>query len=94
MLQPRGDRVLLRPRKGEEMTVGGIVLPEVARKRPQEGEVVAVGSGRVLKNGGRAPHSVKPGDVVIYSKYAGTEVKVEGEKLVILEEDSLLAVKA
>ncbi len=93
MLQPLGDRVVVRPKEGKEMTVGGILLPDMARKRPQEGEVVAVGKGRILKDGARVPVSVEPGDVVIYSKYAGTEVKVEGEDLVILEEDAVLAVK-
>ena len=93
MLQPLGDRVLVRPSEGEKVTVGGIVLPDTARKRPQEGEVLAVGKGRVLKNGSRAPLAVKVGDVVIYAKYSGTEVKVAGEDFVLLEEDAILAVK-
>ncbi len=93
MLQPLGDRVLIRPASGEEVTTGGIVLPDTARKRPQEGEVLAVGSGQLMKNGTRATMSVKVGDTVVYSKYAGTEVKVNGEDLVLVDEDSILAVK-
>jgi chaperonin GroES len=94
MLKPLGDRVLLRPSEEEGRTAGGIVLPDTARKRPQEGAVLAVGSGRLLNNGTRVPLSVKPGDKVVYSKYAGTEVTVEGEDLIILDEDSILAVQA
>jgi chaperonin GroES len=93
MLKPLGDRVLIRPSKGEMKTAGGIMLPDTARKRPQEGTVIAVGSGRSLKDGTRVALDVKEGDVVVYSKYAGTEVKVNGEELVILDEDSILAVK-
>ena len=93
MLQPLADRVLVRPSEEEERTAGGIMLPDSARKRPQEGKVLAVGAGRALKDGKRIAPPVKVGDVVIYSKYAGTEVKVEGEDLVILDEDSILAVR-
>jgi chaperonin GroES len=93
MLKPLGDRVLLRPSEAEEKSTGGIVLPDSARKRPQEGKVLAIGSGQVMKDGTRAALTVKVGDVVIYSKYAGTEVRVDGEDLVILDEDSILAVK-
>mgnify|MGYP005844773819 CR=1 FL=1 len=92
-LKPLGDRVVVRPSKGEETSAGGILLPEAARKRPQEGEVVAVGSGRLLKNGEKVALPVKVGETVIYAKWAGTEVKVEGEGLVILDEESLLAVR-
>jgi chaperonin GroES len=93
MLKPLGDRVVLKPGKEEEVTRGGIVLPDTAKKKPQEGKIIAVGSGKLLENGSRAPMSVKKGDVVIYSKYGGTEVTVDGEELVILEEDQILAVK-
>jgi chaperonin GroES len=93
MLKPLGDRVVVRPSEEEERTAGGIVLPDTARKRPQEGKVLAVGSGRVLKDGKRAAVSVKVGDTVVYSKYAGTEVTVDSEDLVILDEDSILAVR-
>ena len=83
------------PRSGpeEEKTPTGIVLPDTAKKKPQEGEVVAVGSGKLLENGQRAPVPVKVGDKVIYSKYGGTEVEVDGTEYVILDEDSILAVK-
>jgi chaperonin GroES len=93
MLKPLGDRVLVRPSEEEERTAGGIVLPDTARKKPQEGKVLAVGSGRVLKDGKRAAVSVKVGDTVVYSKYAGTEVRVDSEDLVVLDEDSILAVR-
>jgi chaperonin GroES len=93
MLRPLGDRVVLKPAPEEEVTKGGIVLPDTAKKRPQEGKVVAVGSGKLLENGQRAPMSVKKGDVVVYSKYGGTEITVDGNELVILEEDQILAVK-
>jgi len=93
MLQPLGDRVLVRPSEEEERTAGGIMLPDTARKRPQEGKVLAVGAGRAPKDGKRVALSVKVGDTVLYSKYAGTEVKVEGDDLVILDEDSILAVR-
>ena len=93
MLKPLGDRVLIRPSDEEEVTSSGIVLPDMARKKPQEGEVLAVGSGRMLDSGERAPIYVKVGDVVIYSKYAGTEVKVGGKDLMIIDEDSILVVR-
>jgi chaperonin GroES len=93
MLRPLGDRVVVKPAPEEEVTKGGIVLPDTAKKRPQEGKVVAVGSGKLLENGQRAPMSVKKGDVVVYSKYGGTEITVDGNELVILEEDQILAVK-
>ena len=92
MLKPLGDRVVIKPKEGEETTPGGIVLPDSARKRPTEGEVVAVGTGHVLKSGERVPLSLKVGESVIYSKYAGTEVTIDEEKLVIVDEDSILAV--
>lgn len=92
MLKPLGDRVVVRPGPEEEVTRGGIVLPDTARKRPQEGTVIAVGPGKVLENGQRAPMEVSVGDVVMYTKYGGTEITVEGEDYVILEESSVLAV--
>jgi chaperonin GroES len=93
MLKPLGARVLVRPSKAEEKTAGGIVLPDTAQKKPQEGKVLAVGSGKLLDNGKRVPLPVKVGDTVVYSKWSGTEVRVGGEDLVILEEDTILAVK-
>lgn len=92
-LKPFGDHVVVRPSEREARSTGGIVLPDTARKRPQEGVVLAVGSGRRLKSGARAPLSVKVGDTVIYAKYAGTEVTVDGEDLIVLDEDSVLAVR-
>ena len=94
MLKPLGDKVVVQPGPEEEVTSGGIVLPDTAKKKSQEGEVVAVGSGRLLDNGERAPMQVKVGDTVIYSKYGGTEVTLSGVDYVILDEDSILAVKA
>jgi chaperonin GroES len=93
MLKPLGDHVVVRPKEQEEVTNGGILLPDTARKRPFEGEVIAVGSGRVLKDGTRAPLSLKVGDIVVYARYAGTEVRVNGEDLIIIDEDSVMAIK-
>jgi chaperonin GroES len=93
MLQPLRDRVLVRPSEEEKQTSGGIVLPDTARKRPQDGEVLAVGAGRVLDTGLRVPPAVKVGDTVLYLRYAAMEVSSEGEDLLLLEEDSILAVR-
>ena len=89
--KPFGDRVLVKPTKVEEVTVGGIVLPDTAQERPQEGEVVAVGLGRTNDEGKRIELEVKVGDRVVYSKYAGTEIKEEGEEYLMLRESDLLA---
>ncbi|HHZ04184.1 MULTISPECIES: co-chaperone GroES [Acetomicrobium] len=91
-LKPLGDRVVIKVLSQEEKTKGGIVLPDTAKEKPQEGEVVAVGSGRVLENGQKLPLEVKVGERVIFSKYAGTEVKIEGEEYLILSERDILAV--
>jgi len=93
MLRPLRDRVVIKPSEQEEKTAGGIVLPDSAKKKPQEGEVVAVGSGKVLEDGTRTPMNVKVGDRVIYSKYAGTEVKVGDQEYLVLDEDSIYAIK-
>ncbi len=93
MLKPLGDRALIRPKEQDEVTRGGILLPDTARKRPFEGEVLAVGNGRTMKDGTRAPLTLKVGDVVVYARYAGTEVRVDGEDLIIVDEDSVMAVK-
>lgn len=93
MIKPLGDRVVLEPSESEETTAGGIVLPDAAKKKPQEGTVIAVGPGRILDNGKRADIGVKAGDVVVYAKYGGTEVKVDGKEYVILEADQIFAVK-
>ena len=93
MLRPLGDRIVVKPGKEEEITKGGILLPDTAKKRPREGEVLAVGPGKLLENGQRAPLEVAVGDVVVYSEYGGTEVTVGGEDLIILDEGSVLALK-
>ena len=93
-IQPLADRVMIRPIEREEVTKGGIVLPDTAKEKPQEGEVVAVGQGRVSDDGKRISMDVKVGDTVIYAKYGGTEIKVEGEDMVILRESDILAKKS
>jgi len=93
MLKPLADKVVIKPGPEEERSSGGIVLPDTAKRKPQEGKVVAVGPGKLLEDGKRAAMSVKKGDTVIYSKYGGTEITVKGEDLVILGEDEILAVK-
>jgi len=93
MFKPLGDRVVVEPGPEEEVSSGGIVLPDTAKKKPQDGKVLAVGPGRLLENGKRVPVAVKEGDTVIYSKYGGTEIKVKGKDYVILSEDDILAVK-
>ena len=91
-LVPLGDRVVIRPKEKEEVTKSGIFLPDTAKEKPQEGEVVAVGPGRVLDNGNRVAMELKVGQSVLYAKYAGTEFKVEDEELLILREPDILAV--
>ena len=91
-LKPLGDRVVVRPRKKEEMTSSGIVLPDTASEKPQEGSVLAVGPGRVLDNGKRVEMEVKSGDTVLFAKYAGTEVKLDGEEYLVIREPDLLAI--
>ncbi len=90
-LKPLGDRIVVKVVEAEEKTASGIVLPDKAKERPQEGEVVAVGTGKVLDNGTRLDMEVKVGDKVLYSKYAGTEVKFDGEDYLILRQDDILA---
>ncbi len=92
-LQPLGDRVVVKPIPKEEVTKGGIVLPDTAKEKPQEGKVLAVGPGKVTDDGKRIPMDVKEGDVVIYAKYGGTEIKEDGEELIILRESDILAKK-
>ena len=91
-LKPLGDRVVVQPRKKEEMTSSGIVLPDTASEKPQEGSVLAVGPGRVLDNGKRVEMEVKSGDTVLFAKYAGTEVKLDGEEYLVIREADLLAI--
>ncbi len=92
MLRPLADRIVVKPAAQEEVTKGGIVLPDTARKKPREGEVIAVGPGKLLENGQRAPMEVAVGDVVVYAEYGGTEITIEDEDYVILDESSVLAV--
>ena len=92
MLKPLDDRIVIRPTEAEEVTKGGIVLPDAAKERPQEGEVIAVGTGKVLETGAKIPMEVKVGDKIIYSKYGGTEIKIGGEEYVILRQDDVLAI--
>ena len=92
-IKPLGDKVLVQPSTGAEQTAGGIVLPDSAKERPQEGKVISVGPGRVLDSGERTKIDLKEGDTVIYSKYGGTEIKLEGVEYLILDETSILAVK-
>lgn len=91
-IRPLGDRVVVRVIEQEEKTKGGIVLPDTAKEKPQQGEVLAVGNGAILENGERRPLDVKVGDRIIFSKYAGTEVKIDGEELLILSERDILGV--
>ena len=91
-LKPLGNRVVVEPIEEEEITTGGIVLPETAKEKPQKGTVLSVGPGERDDNGKRIPLDVAVDDVVLYAKYAGTEIKVEGKKLLILRENDLLAI--
>ena len=92
-LQPLGDRLVVKPMEGEEKTKGGIILPDTAKEKPQEGKVLAVGPGRLSEDGKRIAMDVGVGDVVVYVKYGGTEIKIEGEELIILSERDILAKK-
>ncbi|HWR28438.1 MAG TPA: co-chaperone GroES [Negativicutes bacterium] len=91
-IKPLGDRVLIKALEREEKTKSGIVLPDTAKEKPQEGKVIAVGSGKTLDNGTKVALEVKVGQKVIFSKYAGTEVKLDGEELMILNERDVLAI--
>ena len=92
MLRPLGDRIVVKPGEAEDVTKGGIVLPDSAKKRPREGEVLAVGPGKLLDNGQRASMEISVGDVVVYTEYGGTEITVGDEDYVILDEGSVLAI--
>ena len=91
-LKPLGDRVVVEPNEKEERTASGIILPETAKEKPQEGEILAVGPGRRDDDGKLIPMDVKKGDTVLYAKYAGTEVKIDDRKLLILKESDILAI--
>ena len=91
-LDPLDDRIIIKRLEAEEKTAGGIVLPDTAKEKPQKGEVVAVGPGKLLDSGQRAKPEVKVGDKILFGKYTGTEVKVEGKELLIMRESDVLAV--
>ena len=91
-LKPLGDRVVIQPTPREEMTKSGIVLPDTAKEKPQEGTIIAAGPGRLTDEGKREPMDVKSGDKVLYAKYAGTEFKVDGDELLIVSQKDILAI--
>ena len=90
-LKPLADRVVIKPTEREEVTKGGIILPDTVKEKPQEGEIIAVGLGRLGEDGKRIALDVKVGDKVLYARYAGTEIKVDDEDYVILRENDILA---
>ena len=92
-LHPLADRLVVRPIEKDEKTRGGIILPDTAKEKPQEGEVVAVGPGRMTEDGKRIPMEVKIGDRVIYAKYGGSEIKIDDIEMIILRESDILAIK-
>jgi chaperonin GroES len=91
-LRPLGDRVVIQPTPREEMTKSGIVLPDTAKEKPQEGTIIAAGPGRLNDEGQREPMDVKEGDKVLYAKYAGTEFKIEGDEYLIVSQKDILAI--
>ncbi len=93
-IEPLGDRVVIKPLPKEEVSKGGIVLPDTVKEKPQEGEIIAVGPGKLSEEGQRMAMEVKVGDKVIYSKYAGTEFKLDDEEVVIMRESDILAKKS
>jgi chaperonin GroES len=91
-LRPLGDRVIVKPLPQEERTKGGVILPDTAKEKPMQGEVVAVGPGRTTDKGDRLPMEVRVGNRVLYGKYAGTEVKIDGEEYLIIRESEIFAI--
>jgi chaperonin GroES len=91
-LRPLHDRILVKRIEAEEMLKGGIIVPDTAKEKPQEGVVIAVGNGKILENGTRLEMTVREGDHILFGKYSGTEVKIDGEEYLILKEDDVLAV--
>jgi chaperonin GroES len=91
-VKPLHDRLIIKRIEEEEKTKGGIIIPDAAKEKPQEGRVIAVGDGKVLENGQRSPLSMKIGDKVLFGKYSGTEIKIDGEEHLILREDDVLAI--
>ena len=90
--RPLHDRIVIRRLEGEEKSKGGIIVPDTAKEKPQEGEVIAVGNGKVLESGTKVPMDVKAGDKVLFGKYSGTDIKIDGQEFLILREDEVLAV--
>ncbi|MGA7878072.1 MAG: co-chaperone GroES [Desulfoferrobacter sp.] len=91
-LRPLQDRVIIKRVDEEEKTAGGIIIPDTAKEKPQQGKVIAVGNGKIMENGTVSPMIVKAGDRVLFGRYAGTEIKVEGEEHLIMREDDILAI--
>jgi len=91
-VKPLYDRLVVKRLEEEEKTKGGIIIPDAAKEKPQEGRVIAVGEGKVLENGQKAPLSVKVGDKILFGKYSGTEIKIDGDEHLILREDDVLAI--
>lgn len=91
-VRPLGEKVLIKRIEGEGKTAGGIVLPDTAKEKPREGKVIALGDGKLLKNGERAKFQVKKGERVLFSSYGGTEVKIDGEEYLLMSEDDILAI--
>ena len=93
-VKPLYDRLVVKRLEEEEKTKGGIIIPDAAKEKPQEGRVIAVGDGKVVENGQKAPLSVKVGDKILFGKYSGTEIKIDGDEHLILREDDVLAIVA
>jgi chaperonin GroES len=91
-VKPLQDRILVKRLEEEEKTKGGIIIPDAAKEKPQEGKVIAVGDGKTLENGQKAPLTVKAGDKILFGKYSGTEIKIDGEEHLILREDDVLGI--
>ncbi len=91
-VRPLHDRVVVRRLEEKEVKRGGIVIPDTAKEKPQEGEVIAVGNGKILENGTRVAMEVKPGDRILFGKYAGSEIKLDGEEFLIMREDDILGI--
>ena len=91
-IQPLADRVLVKALEAEERTTGGLILPDTAKERPQKGEIIAVGTGKLFEDGTQKPLSVRVGDKVIFGKYAGTEIKVKDQEYLLLREEDILAI--
>jgi chaperonin GroES len=91
-IKPLYDRIIIKRLEEEEKTKGGIIIPDAAKEKPQEGRVIAVGDGKILDNGQKVPLIVKPGDKILFGKYSGTEVKIDGEEHLIVREDDVLGI--